>query len=252
MKAEGKRRAIKLQIDWSLIGNGLAILFNTIKWPVTLILIALIVSPRYRAARFSFNLDYKLLLEYIDVLRWPLIVLLGLLMLKPHVPDIIDRLRKFGAGPVSGEFDPPQKQNTDAKEVEALTTQEESQKAADGKNDGANEDKSLEVQLTSDAAKLAYELVYGLIYGTQLSLLKRLYKNIPDGLSQDQLIDLYEAHRKSVPAPYPSFVHFIQFLIDNSLVLYDVTDLKYKITNAGVYFLLHLSNTNRYDEFKPF
>lgn len=218
---------------------------NFVKWPLALILAALLVSPKFW--QFWTNADIhfnaSIVLSYIDVLRWPIVVLIALTVLKPLLPGLVKRLIKLNAGKASAEFAPPQ--DVESEEVKAITN-ESSKKSAVGESD-----KEIEKQLTTPEAETAYEQIYEVIFGTQLSVVKRLKDHLIVGLLKDDLSDLYDAHIRSSDPAYPSFEAFMQFLIDNILVLYDVTDKRYKLTYAGLYFLIYISNKGQYQAYKP-
>ncbi len=250
MAEKKRRKLINVNVDWQLFWRYFWNFCRSIKWPVTVIIVALLLRPEdWSKVHFRYNAN--LILNYINALKWPVVALITLAIIKPHLPELFKRLRKFNAGPVGGELAPPTVQATDSEQINALKSDnEESGEAATETTPSSTND--LDTLLRSDQAKIAYEQVYGAIFGSQLSILKRLYNNISTGLTQEQLMDIYHAHVASSESPYPSFIHFIQFLLDNTLVLFDATTSTYNLTNAGLYFLIYLTETNRFELFKPF
>lgn len=242
-----KDKAIK--VDWVLIGQRLTAIVIFLKWPVVILLAAFILDHG-RWDFQSIHLDASIVLSYIQALSWPVVASAALLMLKPHLREIINRLRKVGVGQTIAELAPPSQRERTSPEVAQLVGEDENKQPAE--DSSTDTDASLHNQLTSPQARLAFEQIYNDIFGSQLAILKRLKDHLETGLSKEDMLDLYESHVASKDPAYPSFESFMQYLLDNILVLYDIEDKRYKLTNAGVYFLLYLSDTGVYQRFRPF
>ncbi|WP_131819618.1 hypothetical protein [Mycobacteroides abscessus] len=251
--AKNTKKVVK--IDWGIIQSRMAIVLKFLKWPMIVLLAALIISPRFWDFWTHLNVNpdaARVVLDYISVLRWPLVVLVALVMLRPYLPKLVDRLRKASAGKASAEFAPPDQQ-IGAKEIESLNKDEENKQPAElATQEDVDEQAALHQILTTAEVKLAFKQIYNEIFGSQLAVVKRLKDYVAEGLTKDQLIDLYDSHVENANSPYPSFESFMQYAIDSILVLYDAKDKHYKLTNAGVYFLQYLVEKGDYQRYKPY
>ncbi len=165
-------------------------------------------------------------------------------MTRHYIPDVIDRLEELTAGKFGVRLRKPQNSSPDdTDEIDKAVP--DSREPADQPSDQLS-DEEMDTLLTSSAVEAEFENIFNTIYGSQVMVLKRLSKHIPEGLAEDQLIDLYKSHTESSSNPYPSFEHFIQYLDDTVLTLYDIDEKRYKLTNSGLYFLRYLQKTNRY------
>jgi hypothetical protein len=244
--AKTKSHDPPISVNWAFWGRGLVSLANFLKWPIVLIVVVLILDPAQWEKWPTVNTT--LVLSYLDVLIWPFIVLLLIYVMRPHLPELVRNLRRLSSGKLSAEFGPSQESPGEG--AIDLRKSSDSQEPALELTDQDELDPGVHEALTSDAAKLAFEQVYREIYGTQLTLLKRLANEIPNGLEPSQLRDIYDAHVESTENPYPTFISFVQYLLDNALVLLDSEDARYKITNAGVYFLRYLHEKGLYERFR--
>lgn len=213
-------------------------------------LIAILISPHFWSYWSNHNYNATLVLDYINALKWPIITLIALGMLKPHLPVLIARMKRARGPGVDFEFAPSPGQQAISREGKEEI--KEIQGDGDAPATQKTSDEDMAKLLTSPEAKLAFEQTYGVIFGTQIQVLKRLMQHIPDGLNADDFSDLLQEHQSMYASPYPTISSFMQFLLDNLLALYDLSDKRYKITNAGVYFLSYLQETNRYYIQKPY
>lgn len=217
---------------------GISWVTNWLKWPVVALAAAFIIDIDVIDRLKAVSIDLRLLLDYVRTLAWPVVVLLIFINTKKYIPAVVDRLEEIAAGKFKAKLRRPAEQEVESDEIANL---EDGKKPAE-----AFDEDVIEAQLTTPAAHEAYKLIYDNIYGSQLLVLKRLSTVIPEGMKDSDLQDLYKAHTESSAQAYPSFKHFIQFLIDTVMILYDASDQHYKLTNAGVYFLKYLSDTNQY------
>lgn len=240
-------------INWKVLGRRLSKIFSSLKWPIVIIIVSFILSQgRWEKWIDLDNINYHLILDYVRTLAWPLIALITIMVIRPSLPTLIQNLRRLGGAGMSAEFVPPSQKNGRTELNEQIRESEDSNSPATDINPDTGVDTGTHDLLTSPGIKLAYNDIYELIYGSQLTLLKRLTKHIPDGLTADELQDIYESHTSTADPHYPSFISFVQFPIDNSLILYNTTDRRYILTNAGLYFLIYLHERGLYERFKPF
>lgn len=189
-----------------------------------------------------------MVLTYIQTLKWPVVVFIILFVIYRHIPDLVKRVEEFGVGNAKIKLAPSQSINDS--QVDELKADDESTEPAAG-TDSTPPD--LEAALTSDVARKAFDDFYNIIYGTQLSLLKLLQAYIPDGLTKEDLIPIYNDHKQTTANPYTTFTTYIQFLIDNALVTpMNSKTKKYQLSYIGLYFLNYLQTTGRYILPKPF
>jgi hypothetical protein len=208
-----------------------------LKWPITLILITVILARYTSPASALHRLNWDIILKYVDTLIWPLVALVAIYFMKPHIPDLMKRVRKFGAFGVQGELDPPSntplptEQKEELKDIEEISAGQDSEDALE----------NTRRILSSPEAKDALDSVYKELYGTQLEALKRL-NSYRDGLDSRDLEDLLSEHQRQAPIPYKNILSFMQYLKDNWLVLYEPDTKLFKLTNAGLVFLEHLQD----------
>ncbi len=235
-------------IRWRQFSEYVLAIFNSLKGPTTFIVVVYIISSKFYNLLLKSHMqdDPRLVLDYISVLIWPTVMLFVVFIITPFLPQLVRRVIKVGAGNYAVDFAQTSAQEVSNEQVTELRENEESREPASSSTDEAD----IHSLLTSAEARLAYEQIYKKIFGTQLNVLKRLVQNIPEGLTKADLSDLYDDHRQIAPNPYPTFNAFMQWLIDNSLVLYNAKGKNYQLTNAGNYFLLHLTETGDYERFR--
>ena len=220
--------------------NGFLAVVKWLRLPMGLFLLGWIISPHFWQYWRHVKPDGRLILGYISTMKWPVVVLIIFFLTRKYIPDVLESIEEVTAGKFGAKFHKKTEQDTESPDLPS----EGKEPAQDNPSKTAEAD--LDKLLTSEEANEAYENILSAIYGTQLMILKRLFDNVPNGLLEHQLYDIFKAHKRTDPNPYPSLLHLLQFLLDNSLILLDQEDRHYKITNAGVYFLRYLSGTGRY------
>ena len=175
-----------------------------------------------------------MVLEYIDVIIWPLVVIGAIWFIRPNLPNLMDRLEELNLLGNNAKFSRVNDQNTDAKADELKEVDANASKPATNvSNDLQIVDDETHALLTSDAAAVAFMQVYLDIFGTQIQVLRRLV-DYTDGLKADDLKDIFEKHKRlGGNNAFNSVVAYIQFLIQNILLLYEPSTQTYKLTNAG-------------------
>lgn len=239
-------------INWRLLMKKLYEVFFILMIPALLVFASFLLSKvKWENWIKLDSFNAYLVLDYLRVLIWPFVVLCAILVLKPHLPVLVRNLKRLRGAGLSADFNSSQ-QGVSGPEITELRESENSRQPAEDTDPDTGVDAETANLLKSPEAKLAYSEVYDKIFGSQLNTLKRLARNVPEGLTADDLQDIYESHTSTADPSYPSFVAFIQYLIDNTLVKYDVSDKRYKLTNAGLYFLLYLDEKNILESFKPY
>lgn len=237
-------------INWKALGNLLLALFKFIKWPLTLLAITyLVVSiPKYGD---DFRINTELILRYVDVVIWPLVVVGALWFVKPNLPNLLDRLEELNLLGNKAKFGKKQNQDTETQADELKGLDPDAPKPNTKTNaDFQIADDETHSLLTSYEAAIAYAQVYEDIFGTQIDTLRRLF-DYTNGLKPDGFSDILEEHqRRSKGKGYTDVVPFMQFLLRNTLVLYDSKANTYQLTNAGYYFLVYLYKAELLNKYK--
>ena len=235
---------LNIKIDTKQLASNIGVILRIIVIPSAIVASAYLLSPRYTEWPKSVSWDMQLILEYLKVVTWPVFALIVIVFLKTDLRELLKRATKAKVGAASFDFAQPQEASELPQNIEDDV---EAKEPKDG--DNGLDAQTIEI-LTSKESKAAFDTVYDSIFGTQLGVLKRLRRNL-DGLTADELADLYAAHTASTANSYPTFIAFIQWLLDEILVKFDAKKNRYYLTNAGAYFLQHLNDTNRYSLYKP-
>jgi hypothetical protein len=243
--AEKSRNIIS--VNWRGLAAIIANLIKFIKWPASLIIITyLILSiPNYSG---GLNINYDLLLKYIDVIIWPLVVVGALWFIRPNIPDLLARIEELTFLGNYAKFAKNKKQSTDSQANELNDIDPSASKPTTKKQEDFQiTDDDTHALLTTYEAAIAYIQVYAIIFGTQINVLRRL-ADYTDGLSADSLKDILEDHKtRSKGKVYTDILPFMEFLLHNTLVLYDAKTQTYQLTNAGYYFLVYLHKAGLLD-----
>ena len=237
-------------VNWYVLGQYLAKVFNALKWPVTLVLATylIVTIPDYGS---DLKINYDLVLEYIDVVIWPLVVIGAIWIIKPNLPQLLDRVEELNLFGNKAKFSKTNNQDGDTKADELNGVDANASKPATNvNNDLQIVDDEIHALLTSDAAAAAFMRVYLDIFGTQIEVL-RLLVDYTDGLKTEDLTDIFEKHKRlGGNDAFNSMVTYMQYLKQNILVLYEPSTQTYKLTNAGYYFLVYLRNEGLLDRYK--
>lgn len=237
-----------ITINWQALGDFLGKVLNFLKWPVTLIVIAylLVKIPDYGD---NFHLNAELILRYIDVIIWPLVVVGALWFIKPNLPNLLDRLEELNLLGNKAKFGKKQSQETENQADELKEIDPDAPKpATNTTTDFQIADDETHALLTSYEAAIAYMQVYLNIFGTQIEALK-LLASYTDGLKASDFADLLEKHRRlSGGKGFNNIVPYMEFLVQNILVLYEPKIQAFKLTNAGYYFLVFLAKAELLDK----
>ncbi|GEM_PF-2910597 len=201
---------------------------------LSLVIVILFIINKYFFDEKSVN--HQLIIQYLSTLKWELLILTIFVLLKPKLPELIDRIRTLNKDGFT--FDPKtQQENVDSTSLPSTANQTDSSKLDLETSEGRAK--------ASEEVPIKYELekVYRIIFGTQISAIFRLH-NFPDGLTQNDLSDLYARHAEKTPHPFPDFYSWIQYLVGSSLINYDPSTAIYRATNVGLLFLEYLNAEN--------
>ncbi len=221
-------------------------LLDIIVWPLAFLIFGLAVIFRYQG-----NPDWNLILAYIAILRWPLIALFLIFLIRPHIASLIQRSRKLFWKDGGIELDPHEQPPTPTPDEERTLRiiSDEQVSVADQPNvtvesNGANSDgaapPSAESLLADTGIQLLFERIYRTMYGTQFEALKLLQK-YPAGLNEKDLEPLLKRHREITPVPFDSVVELMGWANSYSLITYEPVVKVYALTPSGHLFLEYLS-----------
>lgn len=229
-----------ITINWRELGSVLLAILSFVKWPVTLIVIVYAIKaiPDYAN---GIRINWDLLLRYIDVIIWPTVVVGALWFMKPNLPNLLDRLEELNIFGNNARFGKKQNQETETQAEELKEINPNASKPTEKTNaDFQIADDNTHNSLSSYEAAVAFAQVYADIFGTQIDALRRL-NDYRDGLKAEGFNDILEEHKRlSKGKGFNDIVPFMQFLLRNTLVLFEAETQTYQLTNAGYYFLVYL------------
>jgi hypothetical protein len=224
--------------NFGLLLNRAITLLLKVKWILYILTLALVVTV---INRFFFNsgmINHELILDYIDSLEIIIIVVLIAFIAKYYFPDLTERAKKIGPG--GAEFYEKQQQD----QIEDEDTLEDISNTSSGANfDISTEGGRQQILQEEFQAKWLLERIYRIIFGTQIELLLKL-QSFPNGLSEGDLQEIYAKHRAATAQPHPTFLDFIAYLSNHSLVDYNAKTKLVKLTDAGRLFLDYLAQEN--------
>lgn len=202
-------------------------------------------------------MDWKLFLEYIKVIIYPVIISGFLFYFRDRIGGLIDRIKSI-KGPGGTEVDledqiKSQQKGINAEQINLHLKQQisdEIKKEVKGeyeekiKKMGESE-QQLKTVLTYTQIYLDFERIYRVIFGTQIELLKRLRANSSLGEAKTDSIFFFVLNQKIYPILSSwNFELYINFLLDNDLVSFQNQNDYYFITDKGRAFLVYIEYLN--------
>jgi|GEM_PF-6655864 len=182
------------------------------------------------------QLDARLVLQYIQSLIWPVIVIVLLTVFHRDISALISRMKSVNTPAGSAEFDALQK----LPEEGVRTEIEDINKRVEAPTLNASE----EDVYNDPEVRLIFERIYRDIFGTQFQALNFLAAN-PVPLSASLLSHLYDKHRTllvSDTKPYPNVQAWMQYLVNFGLVEYNEGADTYQVLSAGLLFLRYMAS----------
>lgn len=177
-------------------------------------------------------------LDFTTALRWPLIALWAIYLLKDKVPGLFDRIEKIRLGK-DGVFE---MSVASAQQQEASSDPvDEQPREQDPPNGISTPVEDLRPILEKVKQELHFEKAYRAMFGTQLEILQRL-SSLPAGLAPYDLLDLFNKHKQlgGSTSSYPDLTGLMSYLIKMGFVA--VTDTNaYIATPQGEEFLAYLA-----------
>ena len=241
-QTDNKNKALNMPVIISRVRQ----LGRFLKWPVILAIITAVVVIVYKQLPDNSHFNYPLILQYIDVLKWPAIVLLVLVLIKPHLPSLMTRITEFAFAGMGAKFkENPQPQPTIEGAEEASAEIEQQTPSGQTSSPPADLLDNVEV-------KYLFEKIYRLIFGTQITALKRLADH-HSGLHENDFNNLLEQHRAQL-APtnngYTDVRGLLSYPANNYLLELNPSTSVYHLTELGRLFLRYLSDEGILDAHK--
>jgi hypothetical protein len=211
--------------------------------------------------------DATIVLDYIEVLIWPTVVLFALWIFRGKIGDLLDRIRTM-KGPLDtsiGLDAPAQQRDPEAVEEAESYVEEhvdelevEQDVEVEGEDAGRGDDiahldvdevQQLRDQLVFKDMLLDFERIWNAIYGSQVHAL-RVLRAAPEGAPRQSLEPIFEeAKKRGLPATL-AFEDWMQFLLaptnttDQGLVFIDAAG-NYRLSTRGRAFVGYVDR-NRY------
>ena len=237
-----------ITVNWKALGNSLLAIIRFVKWPATLIFVTylIVTVPDYASGT---QVNWDLILKYIDVVIWPVVAVGALWFIKPNLPNLLDRLEELNLFGNNAKFSKKQNQENETQADELKEIDPDASKPTTKTNaDFQIADDETHGLLSSYEAAIAYAQVYDDIFGTQIDALRRLL-DYGNGLKATGFTDLLEEHQqRSKGKGFTDTVPFMQFLLRNTLALFESETETYQLTNAGYYFLVYLYKTEQLEK----
>jgi hypothetical protein len=200
------------------------------------------------------------LIKFVDVLKWPLLILIIVLIFKKNLLELISKVKKIGHGGTAVEIE----QQTVAIKLEkrpisnidkalGLFREETISFFSDAvlqetdietyKSDKEKTEHLLNYSIALYIIK-HYDMIYNAIYGSQLQILQQLNSNNSNE-NMETIKRFYDFAAEDYPKFYNnySFEEYINFLISFSLIIEEKG--KVKITILGLDFLKYLTETSK-------
>ena len=185
---------------------------------------------------------FKLLLGYVDSLKWVLLIAVSIYSFKEQIKKILDRTVVVKYKDSAIELVAQEESNQeDAEKIKEIATKANSHDVVET---GKVEDKDGQIlQLTIEKH---FEYTYRLIFRSQILLLQSL-QTFPDGFSIAQTAKHFESTKKyfDIFSSWNIDI-YLKFLYDQRLIERDTITGKIKLSKLGNMFLQYLA-LNQYD-----
>jgi hypothetical protein len=198
-------------------------------------------------------------IELIDSIKWPVVVIIAILLLIKPIKNLINRVTKVGYGNKSIEAN----QQTVTKKIEEKEISEIDRAIGLFRPEtiemfvNAIEEETEVEKLQNDNEKIErlknystiiyimrhFDSIYSTIFGSQIRILERLNTLQPE--SRDSLKVYYENSKKHNPKFYGNYPYedYLDFLFNFTLIRED--DGIIQLTILGVDFLKYLTESNK-------
>jgi hypothetical protein len=229
-------KAKLVSVDWVRVKRIIRAFFAVCWLLILFVCIAVIISNIDRLKGVRVN--SQLLLDYINALKWPLLILFFGLFFQRPIRKFLNEAESVEtkAGKVTRR---PAQQTAEPNELRN-SAPDADEPATDGTQVVDSEDADLEEKLTSPEAVAEYQRIYKVILGSQFEALKKL-DSFRDGLAERDLQEFVELHKnKFGEGGYGTVNELMAYPVSELLAKYNPADNLYFLTYAGLYFLNYI------------
>lgn len=198
-------------------------------------------------------------IELADTIKWPILIIIGLLIFRKPIIDLINRITKVGYGSKSIEANQQitasEKKSEEISHIDRVVGlfrpetiemfREEVSKETEVSNLKTSDEK---IERLTNYSSLLYIMrhfdnLYNNIFGSQIRILE--YINSHSQITRESTKFIYENAKKNNPKFYEnySYNNYLNFLFDYILIRED--DGILNITILGVDFLKYLTESNK-------
>lgn len=194
------------------------------------------------------SIDHKIVIDYLDVLAWPLA---SILIVAIVGPDLLRQIKEVTLGSGSIKMHPPNRTGSDQSgRLNNVDDQADEPIPDPNRNYQITDDRTHKL-LSSTQSMLAFANINQTIFGTQVDFLRRLV-DYHGSLKPEQAKDILDEHiKRAQNAAHKTMEAFVGYLMANSLVIFN-DDGEYELTFAGYYFLVFLFNADILEAERPF
>lgn len=198
-------------------------------------------------------------IQLVDTIKWPILIIIGLLIFRKPIIDLINRITKVGYGSKSIEakqqITASEKKSEEISHIDRVvglfrpetieTFREEVSKETEVSKLKTDEEK---IERLTNYGSLLYimrhfDILYNNIFGSQIRILE--YVNSHSQITHESIKFIYENAKKNHPKFYDdySYDEYLNFLFAYTLIRED--DGILNITILGIDFLKYLTESNK-------
>lgn len=193
----------------------------------------------------------KLLLDFINSLKYPLIIIFFGLFFQKEIRKFLNETEEVSVNKITATRRFSQEQEGDPDNLRAISPEALEPLNDDGDQSHNDTDEvALESLLNSPEAINEYHRIFRMIWGSQFEALKKL-SSYREGLTADDLNQYLEMHQNRIEhfAGFQTVNDLMAYPVSESLVKYEPVNKTYNLTYAGLYFLNYLRERNLYDNY---
>lgn len=218
-------------------------------WMTIYAVVLIVLIGAYVVAFHRQWLNLSILLEYTEVLIWPVVVIVGILAIRPHIPRLIegrDLIFKRGENSL-GLI--KQEQATPLAEKAGKLPATKSTKVASSSSKSEGED---DLELSVEEKQAAFSRISTIIFGTQLDAILRL--EAYGSLLPSELQDLVEEHRVrsgNASTMYKNLLDLMRYTVGAALVKRTSAG-SFALTPYGQEYLNYVRSTASFPTNRPY
>ncbi len=193
-----------------------------------------------------------IILEYLKVVVWPFIALMGIILFRPHIAGLMGRLIKGKMFGVEVEALPSQPNQKSSDSTEVKDVGEDFKEVLNKKETEIsalrNTSEELLGLLTRAQVELDFEKIYNFIFSSQIELLNKI-SNLEGEVAWPYVVDHFSRLHQTFSVYKENnwdVTKYLQFLIGGQLIEYKNKDnaIFVSITTKGKAFISYLAARN--------